>query len=251
MPPKPTLRVIDSRQAGDQDIVGVGDDLRPDTLVWAYQHGIFPWPMPDLPLFWFCPAQRAVLDFDRLHVPRRLARRRRQTPLRVTIDTAFGDVIRACQSAPRPGQDGTWITPAMRHAYTMLYQQGHAHSVEAWTEDGALAGGLYGVEVGGVFSGESMFHRVPDASKLALLFLIDHLASRGSTWMDIQMMTPHMQTLGATVISRANFLDRLEREHRRGLTLFSRRQPPLTSLQAGDTITAEANINDDHSGRHL
>ena len=216
----PTLRVIDPRQAGDQDIVGVGDDLRPDRLVWAYRHGIFPWPIIGCPLFWFCPVERAILDFDRLHIPHRLARRRRRTHLRFTIDTAFGDVISACQATPRPGQDGTWITPAMRDAYTALHQQGHAHSVEAWTEDGALAGGLYGVEVGGVFSGESMFHRVPDASKLALLFLIDHFVARGLTWMDIQVMTPHMQTLGATVISRDQFLDRLEREHRRGLTVF-------------------------------
>lgn len=217
---RPTLRVMNPRRAGEQDIVGVGEDLRAETLVWAYRHGIFPWPMAGLPLFWFCPVERAVLEFEHLHVPRRLARQRRTCGLRFTIDAAFDEVIAACRSAVRPGQAGTWITAEMQAAYCALHRAGYAHSVEAWSADGELAGGLYGVEAGGVFSGESMFHRAPNASKLALLFLVEHLASRGATWMDIQMMTPHMQVLGATLMGREAFLDRIENEHGRGLRLF-------------------------------
>ena len=204
------LHVIDPRRAGDEEVVGIGDDLSVGTLVWAYRSGIFPWPVPGHPLLWFCPPQRAVLDFVRLHVPARLARRRRRAGLSFTIDRDFPAVIAACRRAPRPGQDGTWITPPLLRAYVALHRAGHAHSVEAWDASGCLVGGLYGVSVGGSFAGESMFHLVPDASKLALLHLIDHLQAGGLGWMDIQMMTPHMAALGATLIPRDAFLDRLE-----------------------------------------
>ncbi len=214
------LRVIDPRQAGDQEVVGVGDDLSVEALAWAYRHGIFPWPMPGRPLLWFCPPQRAVLDFARLHVPRRLARRRRHTDLIVTIDRDFPAVIAACRRAPRPGQDGTWITPPLMRAYVALHQAGYAHSVEAWDDGARLVGGLYGVSVDGHFAGESMFHLVPDASKMALLHLIDHLKARGLDWMDIQMMTPHMAALGATLLPRDAYLDRLELSAAKGLTPF-------------------------------
>jgi leucyl/phenylalanyl-tRNA--protein transferase len=203
------LRIIDPRRAGDSDVVGMGEDLSVETLVWAYGRGIFPWPMHGYPLLWFCPAQRAVLDFGDLHLPRRLARRRRNTPLTFSYDRAFPDVIAACRAAPRPDQEGTWITHEMQTAYLALHRAGYAHSAEAWDGDGRLAGGIYGVRVGQIFSGESMFHRVPDASKLALLFLIDRLRAEGHWWMDIQMMTPHMAALGARLISRNEFLDRL------------------------------------------
>jgi leucyl/phenylalanyl-tRNA--protein transferase len=214
------LRVIDPRQAGDEDIVGVGDDLSIEALVWAYRNGIFPWPMTGSPLFWFCPPQRAILDFADLHVPRRLARRQRHAGLTFTIDRDFPAVIAACQHAFRPRQDGTWITPAMTQAYTALHRAGYAHSAEAWDAEGHLVGGVYGVSVAGCFSGESMFHTVPDASKLALLHLIIHLQSRGITWIDIQMMTPHMDALGATLISRDAFLNRLEATQQQGLQAF-------------------------------
>jgi leucyl/phenylalanyl-tRNA--protein transferase len=214
------LRVIDPRQAGNQDIVGIGDDLSVETLVWAYRNGIFPWPMPISPLFWFCPPQRAILDFVNLHIPRRLARRQHHAGMTFTIDQDFPAVIAACQRAPRPQQDGTWITPAMMRAYTDLHRAGYAHSAEAWDAEGHLVGGVYGVSVEGCFAGESMFHQVPDASKLALLYLIVHLQSRGLTWIDIQMMTPHMAALGAVLIPRDVFLDRLEATRHKRLQAF-------------------------------
>ncbi len=213
------LRVIDPRQAGDEEVVGIGDDLDPQTLRWAYRRGIFPWPMDGVPLLWFCPPLRAVLEFDRLHVPRRLARLRRCSPYTFTLDTAFGRVLDACRRAPRPGQGGTWITPALQQAFVRFHQTGDAHSVEAWDAQGQLVGGLYGVATGGAFGGESMFHLAPNASKLALLFLIDHLKAQGLPWMDIQMMTPHMEALGATCIARDVFLDKLE---------AARARPPIS-----------------------
>lgn len=219
-PISPGLRYIPPRLAGDAEVVGVGDDLTPDTLIWAYGQGIFPWPITGYPLLWFCPPLRAVLEFDRLHIPERLARTRRRTDLTFTIDAAFDGVIAACRQSPRPGQDGTWITPPMLLAYQNLHRLGYAHSVEAWDADGKLRGGLYGVSVGGVFCGESMFHRVPNASKFALLFLCEHLQARGLSWIDIQVMTPHLAALGAAEIPRDTFLDRLEAEKKRALILF-------------------------------
>ena len=202
-----------------EDIVAVGDDLRPETLLAAYRRGIFPWPVEGLPLLWFSPVERAVLDFDRVHVPRSLARARRRTPLRFTIDADFPAVLRSCAGAPRPGQDGTWITPAISAAYLRLHRLGHAHSVEAW-RDGRLVGGLYGVDVDGAFGGESMFHAEPNASKLVLLFLVDHLRARGLEYLDVQVMTPHLERLGAHTMPRDAFLDRLAATRARGLVLF-------------------------------
>ena len=201
-------------------MVGVGDDLSPETLIWAYGQGIFPWPITGYPLLWFCPPLRAVLDFNKLHIPERLARARRHTNLTFTRDAAFDQVIASCRQTPRPGQPGTWITPPMLAAYQNLHRLGYAHSVEAWDADGNLAGGLYGVSVGGVFCGESMFHRASNASKLALLFLCEHLEARGLSWIDIQVMTPHLAALGAVEITRDTFLDRLAAEQKRGLILF-------------------------------
>lgn len=215
------LRVIDPRQAGDEEVVGIGDDLSPETLRWAYSRGIFPWPIDGMPLLWFCPPARAVLEFDTLRIPRRLARLRRHSPYTFTLDAAFDQVIDACRLSPRPSQGGTWITPALQRAFARFHQTGDAHSVEAWDKHGALVGGLYGVASGGAFGGESMFHRASDASKLALLFLIDHLKSQGVTWMDIQMMTPHMEALGASLIPRDVFLDKLESAGARGPLRFT------------------------------
>jgi leucyl/phenylalanyl-tRNA--protein transferase len=202
-----------------EDIVAVGGDLEPATLVAAYRRGVFPWPVEGLPLLWFCPRERAVLDFAVLHVGRSLARARRRTPFRFTVDAAFAGVIEACATAPRPGQESTWITPAMRAAYVALHRAGIAHSVEAWRDD-TLVGGIYGVDAGGAFGAESMFHGETDASKLALLHLVDHLASRGLDWLDVQVMTPHLERLGARPIPRAAFLERLARTCARGLRLF-------------------------------
>ena len=186
----------------------MGEDLRVETLREAYRKGIFPWPHEELPLPWFSPRRRAVIFFDELHVGRSLRKAQKRAPFTFTIDRDFRSVIRACAEAERPDQDGTWIEPAIIAAYTRFHAAGDAHSVEAW-EDGALVGGLYGIDAGGIFTGESMFHRRPDASKLALLFLIDHLKTRGATFIDCQVMTPHMEVLGAREIPRGRFLDLL------------------------------------------
>jgi leucyl/phenylalanyl-tRNA--protein transferase len=201
------------------DIVGVGGRLDPETLLRAYRRGIFPWPVEELPLLWFCPRERAILEFSRVHVGRSLARARRRSGLRFTVDAAFAAVIRACADTPRPGQDGTWITPDIVAAYTRLHTVGIAHSVEAWRGP-ELVGGIYGVAVDGAFAAESMFHRESDASKLVLLHLVDHLAAAGLDWIDIQVMTPHLERLGAHVVSRGQFLGRLTRTRARGLKLF-------------------------------
>ena len=216
----PGLQVIPPRLAGDAEVVGVGDDLSPDTLLWAYRHGIFPWPMEGYPLLWFCPPRRAILDFSSLHVSERLARARRRSAFTCTLDTAFDAVIARCRHSPRPGQQGTWITPAVQTAYRVLHRLGQAHSVEVWDAGGSLVGGLYGVSAGGVFCGESMFHSASNASKFALLFLCEHLQQRGASWLDIQVMTPHLAALGASEIPRDEFLDRLEQEQARRLVLF-------------------------------
>jgi len=201
------------------DIVALGGDLDVATLVGAYRHGVFPWPVEGLPLLWFSPRERALLDFAELHVGRSLARARRRSDLHFTIDAAFASVIDACASVPRPGQESTWITPPMRAAYVALHRAGIAHSVEAWRDD-RLVAGVYGVDVDGAFAAESMFHRETDASKLALLHLVDHLRARGLDWLDVQVMSPHLARLGARAVPRRTFLELLAATRRRGLRLF-------------------------------
>ena len=207
--------------ADEQGLLALGGDLHPDSLRLAYRSGIFPWPMQGLPLAWFSPPKRALLFFEELHIPRSLERERRKSSWRFTIDEAFESVIDACAKAPRPGQDGTWITAAMKRAYIQLHQQGDAHSVEVWDGD-RLVGGIYGVDAGGAFAAESMFYREPQASKLALLHLINHLKAQGAQWLDIQMMTPHMERLGARVISREQFLELLRQALSHPRSLFPR-----------------------------
>jgi leucyl/phenylalanyl-tRNA--protein transferase len=201
------------------DVVAMGEDLRVETLREAYRKGIFPWPHDGLPLPWFSPRQRAVIFFDELHVGRSLRKVQKRGDFTFTIDRDFRAVIAECAAADRPDQDGTWIAPAMIAAYTMLHDAGDAHSVEVWEGD-ALVGGLYGVDCGGLFTGESMFHRRPEASKLALLFLIEHLRERGATLVDCQVMTPHMEALGAREIPRARFLDALAEVQARAIRIF-------------------------------
>ncbi|MEA2490981.1 MAG: leucyl/phenylalanyl-tRNA---protein transferase [Acidobacteriota bacterium] len=201
------------------DVVAMGEDLRVETLREAYRKGIFPWPHEGLPLPWFSPRRRAVIVFDELHVGRSLRKVQKRAPYTFTIDRAFDDVIRHCSTVPRPDQDGTWIEPKIVAAYTRFHHAGDVHSIEAW-EGEELAGGLYGIDAGGVFTGESMFHLRPDASKLALLFLIDHLRARGGTFLDCQVMTPHMEALGAREIPRGRFLDLLAAAQASGARLF-------------------------------
>jgi leucyl/phenylalanyl-tRNA--protein transferase len=180
--------------------------LDPALLVRAYRKGLFPMALEDEEIGWFSPDPRGILPIDTFHVPARLARLVRQAPYEIAIDRAFEDVMRACAERPR---EGTWISEEIVESYTALYRLGLAHSVEAW-RDGELVGGLYGVHLGGAFFGESMFHRATDASKLALVALVDRLARRGFTLLDTQWITPHLVQFGAIEIPRAEYLRRLE-----------------------------------------
>ncbi len=209
----------DPREATEDGIVAVGGRPEPALLEEAYGRGIFPWPVEGYPLLWFSPPERALLFFDELHLPRSLARERRRTSLTFTIDRAFERVIRACAEVPRAHEQGTWITPWMIRGYCEFHRRGRAHSVEAW-EGEELVGGVYGVDAGGAFAGESMFRLRPNASKLALLSLIDHLRARGLHWLDVQVMTPHMEALGARPVPREEFLQLLADTRARGLKLF-------------------------------
>ena len=202
------------------DVVSFGTPLTAENVREAYLKGIFPWFTEGIPLPWHCPEERAILDFADLKVPRSLEKERRKERFTFTIDGDFRAVIKACSRAYRPGQYGTWITPEFEDVYSQLHSEGMAHSVEAWNSGGELVGGLYGIDAGGVFCGESMFYKEPNASKLALLFLIGHLASRGSAWLDAQVMTPHMEALGAREIPRPDFLEKLDITQRLKLRLF-------------------------------
>ena len=187
-------------------LVLVGGKLRPEWLLDAYQHGIFPWPCGDI-LAWWSLDPRAILELDSLHISKRLARTVRSGGFTASCDRDFAGVITGCATA-KDRRGGTWITPGMKRAYCKLHELGHAHSVEVWHE-GKLAGGVYGVAIGGLFAAESMFRHVTDASKVALVYLTRHLKNRGYVLMDIQQLTPHMQSLGATEIPRADYLRRL------------------------------------------
>jgi leucyl/phenylalanyl-tRNA--protein transferase len=194
----------DPRRAPAHGLVAAGGDLAPGTVLSAYRAGIFPWPDADGRLLWFSPDPRAVLPLDGFHESRRLARTRRQARFTATRDRDFAAVIDACASA----HGATWITPDMRAAYVTLHQLGWTHSVEIW-DGGRLAGGLYGVAVGGLFAAESMFHHARDASKIAVAELVAHLRARGFALLDVQLLTPHLASLGAVDVSRRDYLARL------------------------------------------
>ncbi|GAB6187141.1 leucyl/phenylalanyl-tRNA--protein transferase [Thermopirellula anaerolimosa] len=194
--------------ATPEGAVALGGDLRPEILLDAYAHGIFPWPIDERsPIVWASPDPRGVFEFDRIHIPRRLMRLLRQGRFHVTCDRDFAVVMRGCASAG-DRVHGTWITPAMVRAYIRLHRLGFAHSVEVW-DAGRLAGGVYGVALAGLFAAESMFYVRPNASKVGLLHLLYHLQARGYRLVDIQMLTPVTQSLGAREISRAEYLKRL------------------------------------------
>lgn len=186
-----------------------GGDLSPQRLLAAYRRGIFPWYSEGEPILWWSPDPRMVLLPEEARLSRSLLKTLRRGQYQVRLDTAFAEVIRAC-GEPRPGQDGTWITPEMQQAYLRLHELGHAHSVETWI-DGVLAGGLYGIALGRAFYGESMFTRVRDASKAALVFLTDRLRTHGFQLFDIQFLTDHTRRLGAIEVPRREYLRRLRR----------------------------------------
>ena len=194
-------------------VVYVGGKPRPENLLRAYRLGIFPWPMADLPLLWHCPEERGVLFFSEIKISRALRKQAKKAAFNFTLNAAFAEVIQACANAPRSGPQGTWITKEMQQGYTELHRQGWAHSVECW-QAGKLVGGLYGVCVDGVFSGESMFYRESGASKLALLWLCRELERLGFTWMDIQMVTPVTEALGGRYLQRAEYLIMLKQRQR-------------------------------------
>ena len=189
-------------------LLAAGGDLSPRRLLEGYRAGIFPWFSDGDPILWWSPDPRMVLFPDELRISRSLAKTLRNRRHEVRFDFAFDEIIASC-AAPRKGEPGTWIGDAMVAAYRELHQLGHAHSVETWI-DGALAGGLYGVALGGVFFGESMFSRVRDASKIALAALVAHLQSEGFGLIDCQMHTRHLETLGAREIPRSRFARLLE-----------------------------------------
>lgn len=194
--------------ATPEGVLAVGDDLRPERLLTAYSQGIFPWPVRGFPLLWFCPNPRFVLPLDEVRLGRSIKRAVRRSELTVRFDTAFNEVIDLCAHAPRPGQDGTWITTDLRNAFVRLHQLGFAHSVEAWRGE-QLVGGLYGVALGSAFFGESMFARSPDASKVAFVTLLGQLRQWGFDLVDCQVETEHLARFGAQSWSRERFLAQL------------------------------------------
>ena len=198
-------RFPDPRQADAEGLVAVGGDLSPARLLLAYQSGIFPWTVR--PITWWSPDPRGIFELEGFHVSRSLGRVLRQRRFEVTRDLAFAQVMAGC-AAPAPGRRTTWITREFIAAYTELHRQGHAHSVECWRA-GRLVGGVYGVAVGGLFAGESMFHEATDASKVALFHLVEHLRAQRFALFDVQMLTPITSRLGAVTIAREDYLRRL------------------------------------------
>lgn len=208
MIPKLTYQLAfpDPSRASEEGILAYGGDLSPSRLMLAYRSGIFPWYSSGDPILWWSPDPRLILELDEFKMSRSL--RKKISRFEIRFDTAFSEVIRACATVPRPGQKGSWIVPEMIEAYETLNGMGYAHSVEAYYED-QLVGGLYGVSVGGVFCGESMFAKIPDASKVAFAVWVEKLRERGYDFIDCQVPTSHLKSLGAKEVSRDDFLKRL------------------------------------------
>lgn len=207
---KPSIEFPEAHLAMEEGLIAVGGKLDTPTLYHAYKKGIFPWPQQGYPLLWFSPDQRGVLDFAQFHIPKSLEKLTHKNNYHFTFNQAFEQVITDCQKQPRKLQNGTWIIPELKEAYVQFHTAGFAHSVECW-DQGQLVGGIYGVFVEGVFSGESMFHKQPNTSKLSLVVLIEHLKKIGLHWMDIQMVTPVTEQMGGRYITRDEFLDRLRK----------------------------------------
>jgi len=187
-------------------LLAVGGDLSTERLMLAYQTGIFPWYSDDTPILWYSPHERFVLFPDELNISSSMKRVLNSNRFKVTFDKCFADVIRACAAVDRPGQDGTWITDDMMNAYILLHEQGYAHSVEVW-QNGDLVGGMYGVAVGAIFCGESMFSKVSNASKTALISLIK---TGKYKLLDCQVHTDHMESMGARMISKKEYMAMLQ-----------------------------------------
>ena len=201
----------DPNAADDEGLLAIGGDLSPERLLYAYEHGIFPWYDEGLPPMWWSPNPRALLDPQHLHVSRSLQRVLRTERFRVTFNHAFRDVILECGLER---DSGTWIVPEMVDAYCALHELGHAHSVEVWHGE-QLVGGLYGVQRGALFAAESMFHRATDASKVGLISAVQRLFAAGIVLFDVQFLTPHLESLGAYEIPRHEYLERCAKAARR------------------------------------
>jgi leucyl/phenylalanyl-tRNA--protein transferase len=202
--PIPSLFDLPDPRTAEGDVVAVGGDLSPGLVLQAYRKGMFPMYLPDGHLGWWSPVERAILPLDGLHVSRSLRKSVRR--YLITIDEDFEEVIRGCAD---PEREGGWITEEFIDTYTELHRLGWAHSVEVWDTEGSLAGGLYGVNIGGLFAAESMFHWARDASKVALFHLMVVISSGGTGLVDVQWQTPHLESLGAKIIGKDRYLDDL------------------------------------------
>jgi leucyl/phenylalanyl-tRNA--protein transferase len=194
-----------SRQAEEAGLVAVGGNLSLKSLLSAYSSGMFPWYTEGEPIMWWSPDPRTLLIPEKFRLSHSLRQTLRKNKFRVTADTAFAQVIHACRTTPRKGQNGTWITPEVEKAYIAFHKSGYAHSFETWYQ-GQLVGGLYGVSLGKAFFGESMFHHMTDASKVAFYHLVQFAIQQGFLFIDAQMKTEHLISLGAETIPRAEFL---------------------------------------------
>ncbi|MFA6507184.1 MAG: leucyl/phenylalanyl-tRNA--protein transferase [Treponemataceae bacterium] len=203
-------RFPDPRKADEHGVVGVGGNLSPGMLLSAYEQGIFPWFSEEDPIVWWSPDPRFVLFPESLHVSESMRKVLKKGVFRIETDRCFREVIRSCSLAPRPGQDGTWITEDMINAYSTLHDLGWVHSAEAY-RDGRLVGGCYGIRIGRAFFGESMFTVEPNASKAAFITLARRLFEDGVVFVDCQVPTDHLRSLGAGEIPRADFLDALSK----------------------------------------
>ncbi|MBF0491717.1 MAG: leucyl/phenylalanyl-tRNA--protein transferase [Deltaproteobacteria bacterium] len=196
--------------AARDGLLAMGGNLELETLLSAYQHGIFPWPSSDGFLLWFSPPKRAILEFSEFHFPKRLKQYLKKTAFEFRVNTNFKAVVEACaRSKNRKKGEGTWILPEMVEAYSKLHEAGYAISFEAYNAADKLVGGLYGVKIANYFAGESMFYRESFASQFVMLQTVNYLASLGFTWMDVQVLNPHLQKFGVKEIKRALFLEKL------------------------------------------
>jgi leucyl/phenylalanyl-tRNA--protein transferase len=225
-----TFPPVESALAEPNGLLAAGDDLSAERLLDAYARGIFPWYSEGQPVLWWSPDPRMVLEVDAFRLPRSLAKVVRNGGFEIRVDTAFGEVMKGCAKAPRPGQDGTWITPAAIAAYSGLHDRGNAHSIEAWRA-GRLVGGLYGVSIGRMFFGESMFALERDASKVALVHLVAILRAKGFPIIDCQQETAHLASFGARPMHRLQFVERL-----RGLARASASREPWSLMPADRVI---------------
>ncbi len=205
--PSATFPPVSAALTEPAGLLAAGGDLSPERLMTAYRRGIFPWYEEGQPILWWSPDPRAIIPVDGLHISRSLQKRLRRDDYRVSFDTAFAEVVRAC-AAPRKGSDGTWITTEMQRAYIELHHLGIAHSAEVWNLEGELIGGLYGVMLEKVFAGESMFSRARDGSKIAMVYLAEWLRLRGVEAIDCQLPNPHLMRMGAVEIPREEFIRR-------------------------------------------